>query len=115
MTSEPITSHKEHSDLVGGSTAERRLNCPGSYLEEQKIPESVRRKSSTYADEGTALHAAVEFILNENILDLEEIVGMEFNAAKEGEEPRLFKITKKQMQEAIVPCVDFFEALDDEL
>jgi len=50
-----------HSSLVGGSTASRRLNCPGSYLREQKAP---RGGSSSYAQEGTALHEVIALVLD---------------------------------------------------
>ena len=42
-----------HSNIVGGSTAKRVINCPGSVALVQKMPP---RPSSKYADEGTLLH-----------------------------------------------------------
>lgn len=53
----------EHSSLVGGSTAARRIGCPGSYKLEQKVPKS---KGSSYAREGTALHEMMAIILEQD-------------------------------------------------
>jgi hypothetical protein len=45
-----------HSSLIGGSTANRVINCPGSMLLSQRVP----RQESPYAKEGTMLHTAAE-------------------------------------------------------
>jgi len=44
---------------LGGSTAQRLLACPASYLEAQKSP--ISDVSSSYADEGTMLHTVVSW------------------------------------------------------
>jgi hypothetical protein len=46
----------QHSDIVGGSTAKRVINCPGSVALVQKMPP---KPSSKYADEGTLLHDTI--------------------------------------------------------
>jgi hypothetical protein len=52
-----------HSNIVGGSTAKRVINCPGSVALVQKMPP---RPSSKYADEGTLLHNVMaELIMGE--------------------------------------------------
>ena len=43
----------QHSNIVGGSTAKRVINCPGSVALVQKMPP---KPSNKYADEGTLLH-----------------------------------------------------------
>lgn len=48
-----------HSSVVGGSTAARRLQCPGSGALEATLP----NESSSYANEGTALHEAMEHVV----------------------------------------------------
>jgi hypothetical protein len=48
-----------HSAILGGSTAQRLLACPASYLEAQKSP--INDVSSSYADEGTMLHEVVSW------------------------------------------------------
>jgi len=60
MTQETPT---EHSSLVGGSTAKRRINCPASFHLEAKAPKS---KGSSYAREGTALHEMIAVILDQD-------------------------------------------------
>lgn len=51
-----------HSEVVGGSTANRRLNCPGSMELEARFPS----ESSPYAREGNALHDIMEEIIGED-------------------------------------------------
>ena len=51
----------QHSKIVGGSTAKRVINCPGSVALVQQMPE---RPSSKYADEGTLLHNVIAQILD---------------------------------------------------
>ena len=45
-----------HSNIVGGSTAKRVINCHGSVALVQKMPP---KPSSQYADEGTLLHDTI--------------------------------------------------------
>ena len=45
-----------HSNIVGGSTAKRVINCPGSVALVQKMP---RQPSSEHADRGTLLHNVI--------------------------------------------------------
>jgi len=51
-----------HSHVVGGSTAKRVINCPGSVALVQKAPPAP---SSAYADKGTLLHNVMADILND--------------------------------------------------
>ena len=50
----------DHSKIVGGSTAKRVMNCPGSVALVQKMPP---KPSSKYADEGTLLHNVIAEIV----------------------------------------------------
>jgi hypothetical protein len=53
-----------HSNIVGGSTAKRVINCPGSVALVAKMPP---KPSSKYADEGTLLHNVVaEIVMSGN-------------------------------------------------
>jgi hypothetical protein len=52
----------QHSRIVGGSTAKRVINCPGSVALVNTIPQGG--KSSSYADEGTLLHDTIADILD---------------------------------------------------
>ena len=53
---------EEHSDIVGGSTAARLLNCPRSYALSKLVPDV--ETDSPYAREGTALHELMAAILS---------------------------------------------------
>ena len=57
-----------HSSIVGGSTAKRVINCPGSVALVQRMPPQVESK---YAAEGTRLHEAVQ-----RLLDTEDTLGV---------------------------------------
>jgi len=50
----------QHSKVVGGSTAKRVINCPGSVALVAKMPPQVESK---YAAEGTLLHGCMEELL----------------------------------------------------
>ena len=51
----------QHSKIVGGSTASRVINCPGSVALVNKMPP---KPSSSYADEGTLLHDTIADMLD---------------------------------------------------
>ena len=51
----------QHSKIVGGSTAKRVINCPGSVALVDKMPP---QPSSPYANEGTLLHDVMAKILD---------------------------------------------------
>jgi hypothetical protein len=60
----------QHSNIVGGSTAKRVINCPGSVALVAKMPP---KPSSEHADRGTLLHDAIATILG--AMDA-EVLGM---------------------------------------
>lgn len=62
----------EHSNVMGGSTASRRINCIGSYQAEKDIP----GEESEYAIRGSMLHAAMELILTADPQDNNELVAV---------------------------------------
>jgi len=53
-----------HSNIVGGSTAKRVINCPGSVALVQKMPP---KPSSEHADRGTMLHDTIAEILGKDL------------------------------------------------
>lgn len=53
-----------HSKIVGGSTAERVINCPGSVALAAKMPPQVE---NDHMKEGTRLHELIAEVLNENL------------------------------------------------
>jgi len=56
-----VTAVTAHSTLMGGSIAERRMNCTASYRLESQHPEPP---SSIYAAQGTMLHSVIEQYLD---------------------------------------------------
>lgn len=62
MTTDQLTPD-EHSSVVGGSTAARRVNCPRSFTLEQRVPPAP---GSSYAREGTALHELMAIVLRDD-------------------------------------------------
>ena len=52
----------QHSHIVGGSSAARILNCPGSVALQASLP-PVTQRDSFYSIEGTALHSAMELLI----------------------------------------------------
>lgn len=61
-----------HSKIVGGSTAKRVINCPGSVALVAKMPP---QPSSAAAQEGTALHAVMDRIANDPNLQPSSFLG----------------------------------------
>ncbi|MET0167120.1 MAG: DUF2800 domain-containing protein [Vicinamibacterales bacterium] len=93
-----------HSNFIGGSNCAARIACPASYGMELKLPESVRKETTVYADEGSACHAAVAHALN-NDVDAEDLLGMVF------EPYTAFPITRDLLDEAVAPCIQYFDNL----
>jgi RecB family exonuclease len=76
----------DHSHVMGGSSATKRINCPASYQLEAAMPEGT--ESSSYADRGSMLHAAMELLLtadpaNADALDatLQDLLGQDLGFA----------------------------------
>lgn len=65
----------QHSKIVGGSTAKRVINCPGSVALVAKMPP---QPSSSYADEGTLLHDTIADILG-GVGAPEDYLGRKYN------------------------------------
>jgi hypothetical protein len=91
-----------HSNIVGGSTAKRVINCPGSVALCQKVPP---KPSSKYADEGTLLHNAMAEMLGQD-KPLRELIGMEFNG--------IF-LTSELAGEKILPALEALNEIDTEI
>lgn len=54
----------KHSKVVGGSTAKRVINCPGSVKLVAKMPPQIESK---YAIEGTMLHSCMDQLLADDV------------------------------------------------
>lgn len=92
---------RAHS-AVGGSSAKRVIECPGSMLLCEKYPS----KSSEFAEEGTAGHEAIDMILQGKTRNDRDVIGLTFNK---------IVITEEFYDEAIAPALEIFDALDKEL
>ena len=97
----------QHSNLIGGSNCAARMACPASWQMEQKLPASAREETSTYADEGSALHEAIANVLYSD-LDAQELLGKVYIRWPD------YPVTQDYIDAALKPCVEFFEQLDDE-
>jgi hypothetical protein len=62
----------QHSSIVGGSTAKRVINCPGSVALVAQMP---LKPSSVYADTGTLLHNIIADVLDSDAKP-EDFIGM---------------------------------------
>ena len=95
-----------HSGFVGGSTAARRLACPGSYKMEQRVPATYAGEESGYAAEGTALHECIAYLLDNDVQDIDSMIGTTHYG---------HIMSADLIAEAIAPAVAFFDELCDEL
>ena len=93
----------EHSHVMGGSTAKRRINCPGSLALEKAAPE---QPSSEYAKRGSMLHAAMELLLTADPEGpvkaeplLAELIGQDLGFGEENE------ITKDLIDDKLRPAL----------
>lgn len=79
----------EHSNVMGGSSAYQRINCPGSYQLEQDMP---KQPESEFATRGSMLHAAMELLITADPADLkaaeplfEELIGQDLGFGEDHE------------------------------
>ncbi len=93
----------EHSNVMGGSTASRRINCPGSYHLEKDMPRE--ESGSEHAERGTALHEAMEHYLlaiEPDGGDMDDLLGMVFNK---------FEITQHLLTVKLKPALAAFQEI----
>ena len=90
-----------HSSVMGGSTCDRRMSCPGSAALEFAAPPEVPSK---YAEEGSFLHLVIEQILQWDKTP-EEMLGFTDNG---------YTLTRQLLDEMIIPALQCFEKLQEE-
>ncbi len=88
-----------HSNIVGGSTAVRVINCPGSVKLCQKVP---KKPSSKFADEGTLLHTAIEQMLMHG-KSIKQLLGLKYEDQV---------LTQELADEMLVPAFNALEVID---
>jgi hypothetical protein len=89
----------QHSNIVGGSTAKRVINCPGSVALVQKMPP---KPSSKYADEGTLLHDTIAEHLA-TLKPLETFLGKKYEDQV---------LTQELIDEKLVPALALLDEID---
>jgi hypothetical protein len=87
----------------GGSVAARVLRCPASVRLVEKVPAHLR-KSSAYAERGSALHAAMALLLDDNPPCLDRLAGKTFNG---------YTITSDDVETALRPAYVYVDQLLD--
>jgi hypothetical protein len=87
----------------GGSVAARILRCPASVGLIAKVPARLR-KSSAYAERGTALHSALALLLDDNGPSLESLVGKTIGD---------YAITDGDVENSLRPVFTYITALLD--
>lgn len=88
-----------HSRVVGGSTAKRVINCPGSVALCATMPE---KPSSKYADEGTLLHNIISEVLEGNKAPV-DFLGTKYND---------ITFTKELLEDKLFPALDLLDEVD---
>ena len=91
-----------HSSLVGGSTASRVINCPGSVALVAKMPP---KPSSKYADEGTLLHDVMSDLLSSD-KHVADFIGREYNG---------IKLTQDLIDDKIAPALEALNQIDPDM
>jgi len=89
-----------HSNIVGGSTAKRVINCPGSVTLVQKMPPKL---GGDAADQGTLCHSAMAALLNDPSLEIKSVLGMTENDQV---------ITEDLIDEKIIPAMAALTEID---
>ena len=93
--------HEPVHSPFGGSVAARVLRCPASVDLARKVPSYLHRPSA-YADRGTACHAAIVHLLDDNPPSFESFVGKTFGS---------YTITSDDVENALRPAFAYVDAL----
>ena len=88
-----------HSLIVGGSTAKRVINCPGSVALVATMPQ---QEGSSYANEGSLLHEAIAIVLDTACAP-EDMVGFE---------ARGLTLTQDLLERKLLPALDLLNEYD---
>jgi hypothetical protein len=91
-----------HSTIVGGSTASRVINCPGSVKLVAQMPP---RPSSSYADEGTLLHEVMAELLNNGLTKPEDFIGRRYENVE---------LTQDLIEDKVRPAMRLLDEVDPE-
>lgn len=103
----------EHSEIVGGSGANRYINCPGSVPLRKKAPP---REAGEAAETGTMLHFITESILNAEpgTDDADPLSWVGDKIAMDEVDPETgerldFEVTEEHITQKIMPALEWFD------
>ena len=102
----------EHSSLVGGSTAGRRVNCPRSLALEKIAPPD---RGNEYSREGTALHEIMALVVGENRDPLKLLPFTFRREAKGAEEAFTFIVDDDLWYEKGQPALDGWDDFAEQI
>lgn len=88
-----------HSLIVGGSTAKRVINCPGSVALVATMPQ---QEGSSYANEGSLLHEAIAIVLDTACAP-EDMVGFEAHG---------LALTQELLERKLLPALNLLNEYD---
>ena len=88
-----------HSLIVGGSTAKRVINCPGSVALVATMPP---QEGSSYANEGSLLHEAIAIVLDTACAP-EDMVGFEAHG---------LTLTQELLERKLLPALNLLNEYD---
>lgn len=100
-----VSTPTEHSRIVGGSTAKRRLACLGSLRGEQRWPAPP---TSPYAEVGTMLHNVMAKLLTDSKPDPDSYIGF----THVGEDGKSYVCTKEHIENKIRPALAALNEID---
>jgi hypothetical protein len=89
----------QHSKIVGGSTAKRVINCPGSVALVNAMPP---QPSSSYADTGTLLHNIIAEVLDKDLAP-ESFLGMTYQSVD---------LTPDLLDDKLLPALELLDEVD---
>jgi hypothetical protein len=95
-----MSLHAPSHSVFGGSVAARVLNCPASVKTAANVPAHLRR-SSTYADRGVALHAAMSRLI-ENECSFDDLIGATIDN---------YTFTRDDIENALRPAYGYVDTL----
>lgn len=106
-----VTQAMSHSSLMGGSIADRRINCPRSYHLEQQVPED---KGSVYARQGTALHEMMARILGQGA-EPDDLLPFDYTQEEKDGSTWSYTVTEDEWEELGAVALAALDRMIDEI
>jgi hypothetical protein len=106
-----VTKAMSHSNLMGGSIADRRVNCPRSYTLEQLVPKD---KGSVYARQGTALHEMMARILADGV-EAADLLPFDYTQEEDDGSTWTYTVTEDEWDELGAPALQTLDTFIDQM